>query len=169
MGVTRWPSRAGDSAAYQLSVGTTAAYPACAASPCLGVRHVRVLAETATTQDAAWAEWRAVADRLRERFPRVSTLMDEAEHDVLAYMSFHRSHWTQIYSTNVIERLNLEVKRRTNVVQIFPNEAAIIRLVGALLLEQNDEWAVGRRYMSLETMAGLSDDPQVKPAAIPKA
>ena len=121
------------------------------------------------TKEAAHKEWRAVSERLLERFPRVSALMDEAEHDVLAYMSFHRSHWTQIYSTNVIERLNLEVKRRTNVVQIFPNEAAIIRLVGAMLLEQNDEWAVGRRYMSLETMAGLSDDPQVKPAAIPKA
>ena len=85
--------------------------------------------------------------------------MDEAEHDVLAYMAFPKSHWPQIHSTNPIERLNREIKRRTNVVSIFPNEAAIVRLVGAILLEQNDEWAVCRRYMSLETLAGLCDDP----------
>ena len=85
--------------------------------------------------------------------------MDEAENDVLAYMAFPKEHWSQIHSTNPLERLNGEIKRRTNVVGIFPNEAAIIRLVGALMLEQNDEWAVTRRYMSLETLAGLCDDP----------
>ena len=95
--------------------------------------------------------------------------MDEAENDVLAHMSFPKSHWPQIHSTNPIERLNLEVKRRTNVVQIFPNEAAIVRLVGALLLEQNDEWAVCRRYMSLETLATLGNTDDVRPAAIPAA
>ena len=121
------------------------------------------------TEKEAHAEWRAVADRLRERFAKVSALMDDAEHDVLAYMSFHKSHWSQIRSTNPLERLNREVKRRTNVVSIFPNEDAIERLVGALLLECNDEWAVSRRYMSLETMAGLSDDGAVKPPAIPAA
>jgi transposase-like protein len=124
---------------------------------------------TQETEKEAHTEWRAVADRLRERFPRASAVMDDAEHDVLAYMSFHKSHWSQIHSTNPIERLNLEIKRRTNVVQIFPNEAAIVRLVGALLLEQNDEWAVSRRYMSLETLASLSDDPVVRPTAIPAA
>jgi putative transposase len=121
------------------------------------------------TEKEARAEYRAVADRLRKRFPRVSAVMDEAENDVLAYMSFPKSHWPQIHSTNPIERLNLEIKRRTNVVQIFPNEAAIVRLVGALLLEQNDEWAVSRRYMSLETLAGLSDDAAVRPTAIAAA
>jgi len=121
------------------------------------------------TEKEAHAEWRSVADRLRERFAKVAILMDGAEHDVLAYMSFHKSHWSQIRSTNPLERLNREVKRRTNVVSIFPNEAAIERLVGALLLEQNDEWAVSRRYMSLETMAGLCDDPAVEPPAIPAA
>ena len=121
------------------------------------------------TEKEAHAEWRTVADRLRERFPRAAAIMDDAEYDVLAYMSFPKSHWPQIRSTNPIERLNLEVKRRTNVVQIFPNEAAIVRLVGALLLEQNDEWAVSRRYMSLETLARLSDDATVRPTAIPAA
>ena len=127
---------------------------------------------TATAQETekeAHAEWKSVAERLRERFPRVAALMDEAEHDVLAYMAFHKSHWPQIRSTNPIERINREVKRRTNVVSIFPNEAAIVRLVGAILLEQNDEWAVSRRYMSLETMAGFCDDATVRPPAIPAA
>lgn len=121
------------------------------------------------TEKEAHKEWCEVADRLRERFAKVSALMDDAEHDVLAYMSFHKSHWSQIRSTNPLERLNREIKRRTNVVSIFPNEAAIVRLVGALLLECNDEWAVSRRYMSLETMAGLSDDGRVRPPAIPAA
>ena len=124
---------------------------------------------TQETEKEAHAEFRAVADRLRARFPRVSAVMDDAEYDVLAYMSFPKGHWSQIHSSNPIERLNREVKRRTNVVQIFPNEAAIDRLVGAILLEQNDEWAVCRRYMSLETMAGLCDDVAVSPAAIPAA
>ena len=88
--------------------------------------------------------------------------MDEAEDDVLAYMSFPAEHWAKIHSTNGLERLNGEVKRRTKVVGIFPNDDALIRLVGAILLEQNDEWAVQRaRYMSLETIAPLSDDPLV--------
>jgi len=121
------------------------------------------------TEKEALAEWNAVADRLRQRFPRVSELMDEARGDVLAYMSFHKSHWNQIRSTNPLERLNREIKRRTNVASIFPNEKAIVRLVGAMLLEQNDEWAVTRRYMSLETMAGLCDDPTVGRKGIPIA
>jgi transposase-like protein len=121
------------------------------------------------SEEAARAEWRAVADRLRAKFPKLAALMDGAEDEVLAYMAFPKSHWSQIHSTNPIERLNREIKRRTNVVSIFPNEAAIVRLVGAILLEQNDEWAVSRRYMSLETLAGLCDDPAVKAKAITAA
>jgi len=86
-------------------------------------------------------EWRAVADRLRERFPKLGALMDEAEDDVLAHPAFPKEHWSRLHSTNPFERLNGEIRRRTDVVAIFPSEAAIVRLVGALLLEQNDEWS----------------------------
>lgn len=92
----------------------------------------------------------------------LAVIMDDAEPDVLAYMTFPKEHRAKLHSTNPIERLNGEIKRRTDVVGIFPNDAAITRLVGALLLEQNDEWAVQRaRYMTLETMAPLSDDPMI--------
>lgn len=76
--------------------------------------------------------------------------------------AFPKEHWPQIASTNLLERLNGEIKRRSDVVGIFPNAAAVVRLVGALMLEQNDEWAVSRRYMSLESLAIFSNDPQVK-------
>jgi putative transposase len=108
---------------------------------------------------AAHQQWCSVADALRERFSKLSELMDASREDVLVYMSFPREHWAQIASTNPLERLNGEIKRRSDVVGIFPNERAVIRLVGALMLEQNDEWAVSRRYMSLESLSGLSDDP----------
>ena len=89
-------------------------------------------------------------------------MISRSEPDVLAYMTFPKEHRAKLHSTNPIERLNGEIKRRTEVVGIFPNEEAITRLVGAILLEQNDEWAVQRsRYMTLETMAPLSDDPTI--------
>jgi putative transposase len=122
------------------------------------------------TPEAASQQWRAVADQIRPKVAKLATLMDEAEEDVLAYMAFPKEHRTKLYSNNPIERLNGEIKRRTNVVGIFPNEAAITRLVGAILLEQNDEWAVQRaRYMTLETMAPLSDNPIVMLSAVPGA
>jgi transposase-like protein len=107
--------------------------------------------------DAARKQWRQVADQLRPRVPKLAALMDEAETDVLAFMAFPKEHRSKIHSTNPLERLNGEIKRRTDVVGIFPNEAAVVRLVGAILLEQNDEWAVQRRYMSLETLGTISD------------
>lgn len=111
------------------------------------------------TAEAARAQWRKIADQLRTTLPKLGRFMDEAETDVLAYMSFPPEHWVKLHSTNGLERLNGEVKRRTDVVGIFPNDEAIVRLVGSILLEQNDEWAVQRaRYMTLETIAGLSDD-----------
>jgi transposase-like protein len=116
---------------------------------------------------AAHAQWRTVADQLRPKVPRLAALMDAAEHDVLAYMDFPREHRAKLHSTNPIERLNGEIKRRTDVVGIFPNEGAITRLVGAILLEQSDEWATQRaRYMTLETISAISDTSLVSlPAA----
>ena len=128
-------------------------------------RVVSAFMATAFAQDsaeAAKAQWRRVADQLRPKLPKLAAFMDEAESDVLAHMSFPPEHWSKLHSTNGLERLNGEIKRRTEVVGIFPNDEAIVRLVGAILLEQNDEWAVQRaRYMTLETMAALSDDPVV--------
>jgi putative transposase len=120
------------------------------------------------TPEAASQQWRSVADQVRPKLPKLATLMDDAEPDVLAYMTFPREHRAKLHSTNPIERLNGEIKRRTEVVGIFPNEAAITRLVGAILMEQSDEWAVQRaRYMTLETMAPLSDNPIVMLSAVP--
>ena len=120
------------------------------------------------TAEAASQQWRAVADQMRPKLPKLAALMDDAEPDVLAYMTFPKEHRAKLHSTNPIERLNGEIKRRTDVVGIFPNEAAITRLVGAILMEQSDEWAVQRaRYMTLETMAPLSDNPIIMLSAVP--
>ena len=138
-----------------------------------GRRVVAAFIGTAFVQDdaeAASKQWRQVADQLRPKVPKLAAFMDEAEADVLAFMSFPKDHRSKIHSINPIEWLNGEIKRRTDVVGIFPNEDAITRLIGALLLEQNDEWAVQRgRYMSLETIAPLSDDAIVKLPAVATA
>ena len=135
-----------------------------------GRRIVSAFIATAFAQDdaeAARAQWRRVADQLRPKLPKLAAFLDDAEADVLAYMTFPAQHRAKLHSTNPIERVNGEIKRRTEVVGIFPNEDAIVRLVGAILLEQNDEWAVQRaRYMTLETIAPLSDDPSVNLPAL---
>lgn len=136
-----------------------------------GRRVVSAFIATAFAQDdadTARTQWRQVADQLKPKLPKLATLMHDAEADVLAYMTFPKEHRVKLHSTNPLERLNGEIKRRTEVVGIFPNEEAIIRLVGAILLEQNDEWAVQRsRYVSLETIAPLSDNPLVTLPAVP--
>ncbi len=130
---------------------------------------VAALIRTAFAQETeadARRQWRVVADQLRERLPKLAKLMDEAEADVLAFMTFPKAHRLQIHSTNPLERLNAEIKRRTDVVGIFPNEAAITRLIGALLLEQNDEWQLQRRYMQLEGLHSLADNPPARLSAV---
>ena len=135
-----------------------------------GKRVVSAFIATAFAQDdagAAGTQWRRVAAQLRPKVPKLAAVMDEAEPDVLAYMAFPKEHWTKLHPANPLERLNGEIKRRTSVVGIFPNEDAITRLVGAILIEQNDEWAVQRaRYMTLTTLAPLSDDPIVSLSAM---
>ena len=114
-------------------------------------------------RDTAGQQLRRVSDSLRPRFSNVSALLEDTEDDLLAYMAFPREHWRQLYSTNPLERLNKEIKRRSNVVGIFPNREAVIRLVSAVLMEQQDEWEIGRRYFSIESMQktldGLREEP----------
>ena len=130
-----------------------------------GRRVVSAFIATAFAQDdaeQAKAQWSRVAGQPRPKVPKLAALMDQAEPDVLAYMSFPPQHRTKLHSTNPLERLNGEIKRRTEVVGIFPNEAAITRLVGAILLEQNDQWAVQRaRYITLESISPAGNDPIV--------
>ena len=118
---------------------------------------------------SAGETWRHVADQLRGRWPKLGALMDEAEEDVLAYMTFPSQHRVKLHSTNPLERLNKEVKRRADVVGIFPNEDSIVRLIGAVLLEQNDEWQLQHRYMQIEGMAELDAPAEAHPSLIAEA
>ena len=111
-------------------------------------------------RQAAGEQLKQVAQAIYQRWPKAAELLEKAEEDILAYMAFPQKHWTRIYSTNPLERLNKEVKRRTNVVGVFPDQPSVVRLVGALLQEIHDEWLVERRYFSLESMRLLVDPGQ---------
>ena len=111
---------------------------------------------------------RTCRQALQRRYPKAADLLVEAEADILAYMAFPQSHWRRIYSTNPLERLNKEVKRRTNVVGVFPDRDSVIRLVGSLLMEVDDEWQIGRRYFSQASMKELLEpEPLADAKALP--
>jgi putative transposase len=114
------------------------------------VRTIHAQSDAAATR----AQLHTVVDMLEGRFPKAAEILAAAEGDVTAYAAFPRAHWRKISSTNPLERINKEIKRRSNVVGIFPDDASVIRVVGAVLLEQHDEWAAAeRRYLSEESMA----------------
>ncbi|MHB0877724.1 MAG: IS256 family transposase [Anaerolineae bacterium] len=120
------------------------------------------------SREQAQTQLAAVCKTLLARFPKVVALLEEAEEEILAFYDFPAEHWRQLYSTNPLERLNKELKRRSAVVGIFPNRQAVVRLLGALLAEQNDEWLVGRRYFSEASMKriGEGNSPKKEEAAL---
>ena len=111
----------------------------------------------AASGEEARARLAEVVDRLERPAPKVARLLLEAEADLLAFYAFPKEHWSKLRSTNPLERVNREIGRRTDVVGIFPNDQALLRLAGSLLIEQNDEWLVSRRYLSQESLSAVLD------------
>ena len=138
---------------------------------------VRSMFEQPSAEEV-WAQQARVVEQLASRFPDAARMLADAAPEVLAFAAFPQQHWRKIRSNNPQERLNLEIRRRTDVVGIFPNRAAVLRLVGAVLAEQHDEWLVGRRYLadeSLRLVTGASppsitfqakEDPERLPIAV---
>lgn len=118
------------------------------------------------TKIEAERQWDVVADLLGAKQPRLGALMANSREDVLAFMDFPKEHWAQIASTNPLERVNKEVKRRSDVIGIFPNDESVVRLVGALMIETNDEWTVSRRYMALESLARIGNTENLRLPAV---
>ena len=112
-------------------------------------------------------QFERIAEMLGQQFPMVSTMLHDAREDLLAFCAFPTAHWRQLWSTNPLERVHREIKRRTDVVGVFPNDAAINRLVTAVLVEQHDEWQVAeRRYLAEGSMAALLQPPATPPAVV---
>ena len=126
------------------------------------VRTIFAQPDAATVHD----QHARIVAQLQTRFPEAAALLEEAGPDLLAFTGFPKEHWRQLWSNNSLERLNKEIRRRTDVVGIFPDRPSIVRLVGALLAEQNDEWAVARRYMSAESITKALADPVDEPEEV---
>jgi putative transposase len=126
------------------------------------VRTIFAQPDAATVQE----QHRRIVDQLETRFPEAAALLAEAATDLLAFTGFPKEHWQQLWSNNSLERLNKEIRRRTDVVGIFPDRPSVIRLVGAVLAEQNDEWAVARRYMSADSIGKALADPADEPEEV---
>ena len=121
---------------------------------------------TQTKPDALKTAWDKTRDEFAARFPKLGPLMDEAKEEVLAFTAFPPSHWRKVWSTNPLERVNKEIKRRSRVAGIFPNDASVIRLIGAIMIDLHDEWvASDRRYLSEGSMAILYEDCDTEPSA----
>jgi len=126
------------------------------------VRTIFAQPDAATVRE----QYGRIVTQLEARFPEAAALLDEAEPELLAFTGFPKEHWRQLWSNNSLERLNKEIRRRTDVIGIFPNRPSIIRLVGAVLAEQNDEWAVARRYMSVDSIAKAVTPPADEPKEV---